>query len=141
MPRSGLATLLFLAGAQCQSPLTGFAVSKSDEDGYTLEIEIRNEGTQDLAFAMGPNTLRLQAVEAGTGNPLPVPVALPAPNIEGLVLKPGENFKQDFVLDTLILGLKPTLARTDVRLSWVLDLEATNGCITLSARGSALLKH
>jgi hypothetical protein len=150
MRRTTLATLLFLAAAspaaqaaECRSPLTGFAVTKTAV-GYTLEIEIRNEaepGASDFEFGTGPNMLRLQAVEAGNGNPLEVPLALPASNVDNLLLKPGESFRQSFVLETLILGLKEALTRTDVRLSWILDLEPKEGCVGLSSRGSALLKH
>jgi hypothetical protein len=149
MRRFLASTLLLLSSASahalaatpsCHSPLTGFSVTKTDE-GYVLEIEIRNEDTTDVAFGLGPNTLRLQAVEAGTGNPLVVPVALPAPNVDNLVLKPGESFKQSFLLEGLILDLKSALAHTDVRVSWILDLQPEQGCVTLSARGSALLRH
>jgi hypothetical protein len=133
------------AAEPCRSPLTGFSVTRTDA-GYTLEIEISNESdeqaqAQDFEFVTGPNTLRLQAVEAGNGNALEVPVALPSPNVENLVLKPGETFKQSFVLEGLILGLKEALTRTDVRLSWILDLDPKDACVSLSARGSALLKR
>lgn len=110
---------------------------------HRLLISIKNTSPTLIElheFYFGANILHLRAVEKPGQQDLRQVVPLLAPGVEPAKIGPGKTLSREIPLDVSFPGLQASLKKTDVEVSWEVDVSPNNGCFSERVAASVILK-